>query len=127
MAVTQRPRTTSKLQKIVVICACLFVSLMISGCKDRTAEVIGVWEWDKYTVHFDVDSSWGASAKGHAGNEKIGGTWSMDGDTLRLNYATTVSPDSTFILSQDGKSLEADTAATGTMKKRFSSLIDENH
>jgi hypothetical protein len=93
------------------------------GCgKDHSQDVVGVWDWGTFAVHFDSDHSWGATDKQHAAYEKMGGSWSLEGDRLKMTYAGSAAPSpdgSVFIVSDDGTSMEADIAAVGTMKKRF--------
>jgi hypothetical protein len=117
-------------QKISVIQKCLLagtlflIAFVLVGCKDRSTEIIGLWEWDTYTVHFDADDSWGAADKRNPGFEKMGGTWSMSGDTVSMSYSNGTTPDSSFILSEDGKSLDADMAAVGTMTRQRATPVN---
>jgi len=102
---------------------------MLTGCKDRREEVCGIWDWGTYTVHFDTDDSWGATDKQHSSFEKMGGTWSLDGDNLILTYAGSAdpeAPESVFILSKDGAHLDAETAAVGTMTKSQRASVESS-
>ena len=96
---------------------------MAVGCgKDHSQDVVGVWDWGSFAVHFDADHSWGATDKKHAAYEKMGGSWTLEGDRLKMTYVGSAgaSPDgSVFIVNEDGTSMEADVAAVGTMKKRL--------
>ncbi len=96
-------------------------AMFIAGCKDHTGDVVGVWDWGTYAVHFDADKSWGATDKKRSSFERMGGDWTASGDKIHLNYAggPTPNPDgSTFIMSADGQSMEASIGAMGTMVKR---------
>ena len=106
---------------LVVGCGLLWLSVV--GCgKDHSQDVVGVWEWGTFAVHFDSDHSWGATDKKHAAYEKMGGSWSLEGDHLKMSYAGAAAPSpeaSVFVVSEDGTSMEAEIAAVGTMKKRL--------
>lgn len=109
------------LRQSLLFCACFLGSLLTTGCKDRSKEVPGVWDWGGYTVHFDTDDTWGASDKKHPGYERLGGTWSISGDDVSLGFSGTPPPGtgtSVFTLSEDGKHMEAVSGNTGTMIKR---------
>jgi hypothetical protein len=101
---------------------CLLGILAIGGCKDRTQDVVGVWDWGTYAVHFDADKSWSATDKLRPTYEKMAGEWSVSGDKVKLTYSGSdpiSAQGSVFILTEDGLTLNADVGAMGTMKKRL--------
>lgn len=113
----------ANVRALLIVFGCGLSFFAAVGCgKDHSQDVVGVWDWGTFAVHFDADHSWGATDKKHTAYEKMGGSWTLEGDRLKMTYAGAAppSPDgSVFIVSEDGTSMEADIAAVGTMKKRF--------
>jgi len=123
MVVQRAGHRNLSVRQVLLACVCVLASIMTTGCKDRSPEVVGIWVWGTYNVHFDADGSWGAADKRNPGFEKMGGTWNLNGDTLSISASSGTAPDASFILAEDGRSLEADTAAVGTMTKQQISAV----
>ena len=121
MVVNRVADRNSVLRQYFVLCACFFASLLTTGCKNRTNDVVGIWEWGKYTVHFDADQTWGALDKKSPTVEKLGGSWSVSGNDVSLGYVGGGNPlgkDAVFTISDDGQQLVASTGSTGVMVKK---------
>jgi len=116
------PRALNRLSlKGGFLCISLgLLAFCASGCKDRTEEVAGNWDWGNYTIHMDPDQTWDAVDKRNTGFEKMGGSWSISGDDVSLSYSGGGDPNgfgSEFTLSPDGHQLAASSAAVGAMVK----------
>jgi hypothetical protein len=112
-------RLPSLVRRFSLLLVLIFIGAFVSGCKDRSDEVIGGWDWGKYTVQMDGDMTWAAVEKGH-NTYHLGGTWSMSGDEVMLTYTTVNAPDtmgSIFTLSQDAKQLAIKSGAADGMTK----------
>lgn len=99
----------------------LLLLLVLLGCRNRQAEVVGTWTWDDEVIHFESDGQWGAyQANDPSKWENMSGSWSSKGDTVTLT--TTVidppnAPDLHFTLSKDGRQMVGTEADAGRMTK----------